>query len=184
MHKYHPGALLLHVERAAGSRQDLCTEGSLAVYMNYPFYVEFLDEMLRKANSGHTADKDGSILQRNLLVALTSREMIALARFLSIMHISVCMPFRWLAGSTHMLAIYDWGPMSMGRALDTLQAKLNCIYDSPTLILNKDFMMGLFQEYQDELPPFDKYLTETFTSRKTKVIARKSGTKVIHYARL
>jgi len=27
MREYHPGVLLMHVERAAGSRQDLCTEG-------------------------------------------------------------------------------------------------------------------------------------------------------------
>jgi hypothetical protein len=32
--EYYPGVLLLHVERAAGSRQDLCTEGSMAVSMN------------------------------------------------------------------------------------------------------------------------------------------------------
>ena len=29
--EYYPGVLLLHVERAAGSRQDLCTEGSMAI---------------------------------------------------------------------------------------------------------------------------------------------------------
>ena len=48
MRDKHPGELLLHVERASGSRQDLCTEGSLAIIMNYPYYVEFLDKMLRK----------------------------------------------------------------------------------------------------------------------------------------
>jgi hypothetical protein len=46
--EYYPGVLLLHVEHAAGSRQDLCTEGSMAVYMNYKYYVEFLEMMLRK----------------------------------------------------------------------------------------------------------------------------------------
>jgi len=30
MRANHPGELLLHVERAAGSRQDLCTEGCMA----------------------------------------------------------------------------------------------------------------------------------------------------------
>ena len=48
MRTNYPGEFLLHVERAAGSRQDLCTEGSLPIYMNYPYYVEFLDVMLRK----------------------------------------------------------------------------------------------------------------------------------------
>jgi len=48
MRANHPGELLLHVERAAGSRQDLCTEGCMAIYMNYPYYIEFLDMSLRK----------------------------------------------------------------------------------------------------------------------------------------
>jgi hypothetical protein len=62
--EYYPVALLLHVERAAGSRQDLCTEGSMAVYMNYPYYVEFLDMMLRKHRCSNSNDK-ASILQQN-----------------------------------------------------------------------------------------------------------------------
>eukprot|EP00957_Ditylum_brightwellii_P012127 915698-Ditylum_brightwellii.AAC.1 len=42
-----PGVLLLHVERASGSRQDLAVEGAGAVYWNHRFWVEFLDERLR-----------------------------------------------------------------------------------------------------------------------------------------
>ena len=34
MNKNHPGALLFHVERASGSRQDLCVEGAGAVFWN------------------------------------------------------------------------------------------------------------------------------------------------------
>ena len=43
MREKHPGKLLLHVERASGSRQDLCTEGCMAILMNYPYYIKFLD---------------------------------------------------------------------------------------------------------------------------------------------
>eukprot|EP00965_Chrysotila_dentata_P135986 4495606-Pleurochrysis_carterae.AAC.2 len=42
----HPRALLLHVERTKGSRQDLAFEGAGAVYMNCAFWVEFLDERI------------------------------------------------------------------------------------------------------------------------------------------
>jgi hypothetical protein len=73
MKENYSGALLFHVERAAGSRQDLCTEGCLAIFMNYPYYVEFLDEALRK----RTTNQQASILQQNLFVILTSNEMIA-----------------------------------------------------------------------------------------------------------
>ena len=42
MYETHPGASLFHVARASGSRQDLCTEGSLPIFMNYEYYLEFL----------------------------------------------------------------------------------------------------------------------------------------------
>ena len=32
METNHPGAILFHVERASGSRQDLCVEGAGAIY--------------------------------------------------------------------------------------------------------------------------------------------------------
>ena len=80
MKEKHPGALLLHVERAAGSRQDLCTEGSLPIYMNYEYYLEYLDETLRNV----TKNKPAGILRKNLFVVLSSEEMIALTRLLSI----------------------------------------------------------------------------------------------------
>jgi hypothetical protein len=38
MRENHSGELLLHVQQAAGSRQDLYTEGSMAIYMNHPYY--------------------------------------------------------------------------------------------------------------------------------------------------
>jgi hypothetical protein len=94
--EYYPGLLLLHVERAAGSRQDLCKEGSMAVYLKYKYYVEFLDMMLRKTCHSNRNDI-ASILQQNIFVALTSEEMIPLSRLLLILHIFVCMPFCWLA---------------------------------------------------------------------------------------
>jgi hypothetical protein len=184
MREYHPGAVLLHVERASGSRQDLCTEGSMAIYMNYPYYVEFLDDMLKRSSGDDSTTKEKSILQRNLFVALTSQEMIALSRFLSIMHIAVCMPLRWLAGCTHKLGVYDWGPFSMGRAIDSLKDKMNLMVDDPSLILNKNWMMDMWKPFSNELPPFEKYLNETFNKRQMKVIARKSGANVVQYGLL
>ena len=66
--EYYLGILLLHVERAASSRQDLCTKGSLPVYMNYPNYIEFLDSALRKPRK--IKNESASILQKNLFVVL------------------------------------------------------------------------------------------------------------------
>jgi hypothetical protein len=158
--EYYPGVLLLHVERAAGSRQDLCTEGSMAVYMNYQYYAEFLDMMLRKHRRCNSKEK-ARLLQQNLFVAHTSEEMIVLSCLLSILHILVCMPFRWLAGKTHELKEYGldfgWGAMSMSRVIDTLYEKMTELNKSPSLILDDDFMMNIFSEYLQELPPFEEY---------------------------
>jgi hypothetical protein len=187
--EYYPGVLLLHVERAAGSRQDLCTEGSMAVYMNYQYYIEFLDMMLRKTRRGN-GNEMASILQQNLFVALTSTEMIALSRLLSIFHISVCMPFRWLAGKTHELRDFGsdvgWGAMSMSRVIDTLYDKMKELYMTPSLIVDDEFMMGIFNEYVEELPPFQDYWNLTFKKKQMSVVARsrKDGTKVVHMAML
>ena len=78
-----------------------------------------------------------SLLEQNLFVVLGYVEMIALARLLSIIHISVCIPFRWLAGKTHRLKEYkNWGPPSMARVIDTLREKMNAISNKPEMILN------------------------------------------------
>jgi len=59
------------------------------------------------------------------------------------------------------------------------------IYKTPSLILDEKYtMMAIFEEYLHELPPFKKYWDELLSKRQMSVIARKSGTKVVHYARL
>ena len=180
MRENHSGELLLHVERAAGSRQDLSTEGCMAIVMNYPYYLEFLDEHLRKKEK----TREISILQQNLFVALSSEEMLALARLMSILHLSVCIPMRWLAGKTHELKRYNWGPMSMGRAIDTLEHKMEQISKNPRLIEDESFMMNIFLEYADELPPLKEYFNLLYDKKQMRVVARKDGTKVVHFARI
>ena len=90
------------------------------IITNNPYFVKFLDHSLHKRKGNDQA----SILQLNLFVALTSSETIVLVRLFSILHIFVCMPIRWLAGKTHELKEHGWGPMSMGRVLDTLEASM------------------------------------------------------------
>ena len=86
MNDNHPGTLLLHVERASGSRQDLCVEGAGAVYWNRKYWIEFLDQQLRNVGD--------NILQENLFIILSSCEMTALFRVCSIIHLVVCIPSR------------------------------------------------------------------------------------------
>eukprot|EP00956_Cyclotella_meneghiniana_P032426 scaffold89181_cov36-Cyclotella_meneghiniana.AAC.1 len=177
----YPGVLLLHVERASGSRQDLCTEGCMAIFMNYEYYVEFLDQMLRKRD----ANEKASILQQNLFVILTSVEMLALSRLLmSIIHLSISMPVRFLAGKSHQFAKHGWSAADMSRVIDTLHSKLNDIHKNPSLILNENFMMNIFQQYRNELPPFEEYWQLIYHKKQMKVVSRTDGTSVVHYKRI
>ena len=76
--------------------------GSIAIYMNRNYNVDFLNEKL-------TLKNHDNILEENLFTVLVSSEMIAVARFWAIVHVSIVMPVRWLAGKTHELSEHDWG---------------------------------------------------------------------------
>ena len=136
----HPGALLVPVTRASGSRQDLAVEGAAAVYWNRKYYVEFLNECL----TGH---KD-NILQENLWTVLTSQEMIALCRVFAILHYTICMPMRFLAGSTHHFGAmgYDWSSRSMGLAIDALETAMIELEKDGSKLLSEDFMCSIFSK--------------------------------------
>ena len=162
--QYHPGALLVPVTRASGSRQDLAVEGAAAVYWNRKYYVEFLDENLR----AHGKD---NILQENLFIVLTSMEMIALCRVMAVFHFTICMPMRWLAGNTHHLGQtgYNWSSLSMGRAIDALHDAAVEIEKDGSKFLDEDFMNDIFSKlYVDEdgnegeLGPLTDYMTHMF----------------------
>ena len=120
MKEHHPGVLLLHVERATGSRNDLIVEGSGAVYWNRQYWVEFLDDRLRIPG--------GNILQENLFVVLSSLEIVALSRVCSIVHLAICLPVRWLAANSHLLAKYNWSIKPMGSIVDILESALEKMY--------------------------------------------------------
>ena len=67
-----------------------------------------------------TGSKSDAILSTKLFIMLCSSEVIAMLRVLSILHISVCLPTRWLAGNTQNLANYDFGYYDMGSAQDLM----------------------------------------------------------------
>ncbi len=155
-------------------------KGCMAIYMTYPYYIEFLDTSLQKPNATDKA----SVLQQNRFVALKTSELVALSCLLSILHVSVCIPCWWLTGKTHELARYNWGSMSMGQVIDTLNDAMGEIHKTPALVLDEKYMMAIFEEYLHKLPPFKIYWDELLSKRQMSIFALKSGTKVVHYARL
>lgn len=166
-----PGVTLFHVANTHGTRQDIIFTSALAMMMNRHVNLAFLNDRL-------TPDND-NILQLNLFTLLTSDEMVAQTRLLSIFCLSSMMPLRWLAGKTQDLAEYNWGARHYGLCLDIFYKKLKLIQATPTLFLSESFMMGMFSELYDILPPFKEEMVDTYTERESNVVTRQSGARLM-----
>ncbi len=115
MRTYNPNAHPYQITCAlGGTRQDIGSEGSRAVFMNLPYFLQFLDSRL-SSGSGD------SILMKNLFIIFQSVEMIALFRVLAILHVAICIPTRWLADKTQELAKFQFGVRDMGRIVDLME---------------------------------------------------------------
>ena len=114
--------------------------------MNVPFYLEFLVWRMR---CGH----DGGILERNLFMMLRSVEVISFLRVLAILHISVCMPMRWLAGNCGDLAQYNFGVAEMASVVDIMDKAFGIIVHDGSKIMNEQFMMSMFKKLTRKIPP-------------------------------
>ena len=177
--EFHPTTFLYPLVRACGgTRQDLCVEGAPSILMNLPMYLQFLH--WRMDACGTSGD---GILATNLYLNFKSSEVIAQLRVLSILHIAICMPVRWLAGKTESLLDYDFGYYDMGKALDIMESAFMEIIDDPSKFLDEDFMMGLFSEISDKVDPFKAYLEYMFEEKFGNVVenTKSEDDKVLPY---
>ena len=164
MKRYHPVAYLYAVSRACGgSRQDIGVEGAIAVFMNVPHYLEFLVWRMR---CGHG---DG-ILERNLYFMLRSVEMISFLRVLAILHISVCMPLRWLAAKCGELEKYNFGVADMATVVDIMDKAFFKVVNDGSKLLDEDFMMEMFKKLTKKLPPLREYLDFMFNEKRSGLV--------------
>jgi hypothetical protein len=172
--EFHPDTYLFPLARACdGTRQDICLEGAPAVLMNLPFYLQYLHWQISAAGG-----KSDAILQTNLYIMLRSTEVVALLHILSILHISICLPTRWLAGNSHELSKFNFGYYDMGKALDSMEAAFESILDDGELIVDEDFMMNnLFLDLSETIDPFKEYLEYVFEEKRS--IVGSSGDKVL-----
>ena len=163
MNTYHQSAYLYPVSRACGgSRQDIGVEGAIAVLMNLPYYLEFLMWRYRCGGNG--------ILEKKLYLLLRSVEMVGLLRVLSILYISVCMLMRWLAGNCGELEDYNFGVADMPEALDLMDVAFGKVADDGDLLLDEDFMMGLFEPLLSKISPFQDYMTYMFDEKRANLV--------------
>ena len=77
------------------------------------------------------------------MMFLSYVEFAVVAGLWSIFHLANIMPMQWLAGKTHNLAHCKWGYISMGKVPDKLKDDLQSIVNTPELIHDQDFMMGI-----------------------------------------
>ena len=80
--------------------------------------------------------------------------MVALLHVLSILHIAICLPTRWLAGNSKDLGNYDFSYYDMGKLLDIMEDWFEEISKKGDLLLDEDFMMDMFLEIAEKLDPF------------------------------
>eukprot|EP00957_Ditylum_brightwellii_P179327 13661516-Ditylum_brightwellii.AAC.2 len=146
-----------------------------AVYLNFSYWIEFLDELLRTSGD--------NLLQENPFVILSSLEMTALTWTCSIVNISVCLPTIWLAGNSHKWVKYKWTVHSMGKMVDMLEVDLEDIINDETLFTNETYMMGIFKKLLYELTPFGEYWEHIF-KKKSMHLAGHPSNKVSQFSKL
>lgn len=105
---------------------------------------------------------------------------VALLRVLSILHIAICVPTRWLAGKTHELKEYNFGYYDMGKALDLMETAFESILNDGSLIYNEEFMMdSIFSEITESVDPFREYLQYMWVEKSGYTVAGPRDEKVL-----
>lgn len=163
MSKNYPNELLWHAKSVNGSRQDICVDASACIFWNRKYHIKFL------ATSLCCSDKDNS-LEDSLFVMLTSAEFIAVTRSMCMLMVAVSQPMRYLTGCTHTFASYDWNNRHMSKQCDVLEEHLLCLVDHPSNFLDRDFMLNIFGEAREQLPPFDKCLSHMHEEKQQRCI--------------
>ena len=155
LEKYHDCVPLYPVQRSTGARNDMILEGAAAVYINGWLYKLFLDEQL-------STPKADNILQENLFIVLSSAELLAASRVFSIIHFTINIPMRWLAGNSKDLAAYDWSVVSMSRAIDCVYNALLLIKEDGKRLTDESFMLSIFDSLDVE--PLNEFMKTSFES--------------------
>ena len=80
------------------------------------------------------------ILEKNLYMLLRSVEMVSFLRVLCILHVSICLPLRWLAGNCGGLAEYNFGVADMATVVDLMDNAFLDILQHGEKILEESFI--------------------------------------------
>ena len=108
---------------------------------------------------------------------------MAAAQLFSILYLSIVVPVRFLEGKTHTLSGctvngHKWGVIIMGIVADTLYKKFQEMLDKPELIVDEQFMTGMFSFLEEKIPKFKNY-NEYLYKRKKLAFFSRAGLKVV-----
>ena len=101
--------------------------------MNLPYYLQFLHWRL---SIGISSD---GILQQKLCTLQHFTEVAALLWVLSILHIAICLPTRWLAGNAKDLGQNGFSYYDIGLVLDLMEDRFEEISSDGSLMMNEDY---------------------------------------------
>ena len=121
----------------------------------------------------------GNILVRNIMIFLSSIDIISVSWPWYILHVDIVVTMRWLEACAHKVKEYGWGYISMRKVLDNIKDDLNMIVDQPELILDGSFMMRMMDPWAEEFPPFQEYLDQKLKQQKTNYFNSTSKTKAV-----
>jgi hypothetical protein len=176
MRMYNPKSHHYQITHARrGTRQDVGFEGSMAVFMNIPYYLEFLDWWLSSGLSGD------SILMKNLLIIFQLVEMIVLFQVLTMLHVAICIPTRWLACKTHELIEFQFRVWDMGWTIDLMEDAIEKNARDGERMLDEQFMMNIFEPIVNQVEPFAQYLEIHSRKRRLMSFAHKKTSMISGY---
>ena len=152
---YHPDEYFFPLARACGgARQDIAGYGSFPLIMNIPLIQPWMHDCL--------CINPDNLLQKSIFLALRSIEFIAILRVLSILHIAVTLPHRYLSGCADKLADDNFCVLDMNSVVDSIERAMEQIAADGELFLDEDFMMNIFADVVTSVAPLEKYLNYVF----------------------
>ena len=132
--------------------------------MNIPLYVAFL--VWRYECGGG----DG-ILEKHHIIILSSVEIVAQLRVLTIFQLAVVLPHRWLYTHSGSLEEWDFGAADLAWVIDILYDGFGKVIEQLQRYLRDDFIIDeMWAPVTNKVPPFKNFLTHMYEERTSKTV--------------
>ena len=83
-------------------------------------------------------------------------------RVLAILHMTIVLPLRWLAGNCEHLSEWNFGVADMPDVVDLMDDAFATILKNGKKILDDTFMFSIFAKIAKQVKPFEDYIEFMF----------------------